>query len=213
MNYGMNISRSRARALLLAACVLTTSLAPAPAGAQQLAPDALIKRITGEVLAAVRSGKDIRTGGEAKMHSLVESKVLPYFDFRRATRIAMGLNWRRATPQQKERLVLEFRSLLVRTYSGALADSRDATVEFVPLRMHPGDAEVTVRSRVRQAGAEPIVIAYDMEKAGPDWKVFDVRVGGVSLVATYRTSFAAEVRANGIEGLLRRLAAKNGATT
>ena len=198
--------------LLFAACALVAFLAPAPASAQQLAPDALIRRITGEVLAAVRNDKDIRSGDEAKMHSLVESKVLPYFDFRRATRVAMGLNWRRATPQQKERLVLEFRSLLVRTYSGALADVRDAKIEFVPLRMRPGDTEVTVRSRVSQAGAEPIVIAYDMEKAGPDWKVFDVRVGGVSLVATYRTSFAAEVRANGIEGLIRRLAGKTGAT-
>ncbi len=193
--------------LLLAACALTASLA----FAQAPAPDALIERMTSEVLAAVRNDKDMQAGDATKIGGLVEREVLPHFDFRRATRIAVGLNWRRATPQQKERLVQAFRSLLVRTYSGALAGVRDETVEIVPLRARPEDGEVTVRSRVRQPGAAPVEIAYDMERTASGWKVFDVRVGGVSLVATYRTSFAAEVRANGIEGLILRLEGRSGA--
>lgn len=189
---------------------LVVSLAILPASAQGIAPDALIQRITAEVLASVRSDPDIRAGNAAKIRALVEAKILPYFDFRRATRIAMGPNWRRATPGQQERLVREFRTLLVRTYSGALASYRDQTIEFVPLHVRPEDTEATVRSRIRQPGTEPIVIAYDMEKAGGQWKVFDIRVGGVSLVATYRTSFAEEVRAQGIDGLIGLLARKNG---
>ena len=189
MDRGVNVPRASAKWLLLAACSLAASLALAAAWAQELAPDA------------------------AKISGLVERKILPHFDFRRATRMAVGLTWRRATPEQKERLVRAFRSLLVRTYSGALAEARDEKIEFVPLRGHPDDDEVTVRSRVRQPGAQPIEIAYDMERTAAGWKVYDVRVGGISLVATYRTSFAAEVRANGIEGLIRRLAGKSAAAT
>lgn len=190
---------------------LVVSLAILPASAQGIAPDALIQRITAEVLTSVRSDPDIRAGDAAKIRALVEAKILPYFDFRRATRIAMGLNWRRATPAQQERLVREFRTLLVRTYSGALASYRDQTIEFVPLHVRPEDTEATVRSRVRQPGTEAIVIAYDMEKTGGQWKVFDIRVGGVSLVATYRTSFAEEVRRHGIDGLIVLLSRKSAA--
>lgn len=194
---------------LLAACALAASLALA----QAVAPDALIERMTSEVLAAVRSDKAMQAGDAAKLRALVEGKILPHFDFRRATRIAVGLNWRRATPGQKERLVSAFRALLVRTYAGALAEARDKSVEVVPLRARPEDGEVTVRSRVRQPGAQPLEIAYDMERTDAGWKVYDVRVGGVSLVATYRTSFAAEVRANGIEGLILRLEGRTGAAS
>ena len=199
--------------LVLASCALVALLSIWPAFAQEVAPDALIKRVTADVLAAVRNDKDIRAGNAAKIDSLVEAKILPHFDFPRATRIAMGINWRRATPEQQLRLVREFRTLLVRTYSGALASYRDQTIEFVPLRARPEDTEVTVRSRVRQPGTEPIVIAYDMEKSGAEWKVFDIRVAGVSLVATYRTSFAEEVRRHGIDGLIALLSRKNGETS
>jgi phospholipid transport system substrate-binding protein len=200
--------------LLLASCALVALfLAIWPASAQEVAPDALIKRVTADVLAAVRNDKDIRAGDAAKLDSLVHAKILPHFDFPRATRIAMGINWRRATPEQQLRLVREFRTLLVRIYSGALASYRDQAIEFVPLRARPEDTEVTVRSRVRQPGTEPIVIAYDMEKSGAEWKVFDIRVAGVSLVATYRTSFAEEVRRHGIDGLIALLSRKNGETS
>ena len=189
MDRGVNVPRASAKWLLLAACALAASLALAAAWAQELAPDA------------------------AKISRLLQRKILPHFDFRRATRMAVGLTWRRATPEQKERLVRAFRSLLVRTYSGALAGARDETVEFVPLRVRPAESEATVRSRVRRPGAAPIEIAYDMERTASGWKVFDVRVGGVSLVANYRTSFPAEVRANDIEGLILRLEHKSGSAT
>jgi phospholipid transport system substrate-binding protein len=121
----------------------------------------------------------------------------------------LGVHWRRASPEQQERLTREFRTLLVRTYSGALANYRDHIIEFRPLRARPGEAEVTVRSQVKRAGAEPIAIDYDLEKGASGWKVFDVRVGGISLVATYRTTFAEEIRNHGIEGLIDLLAGKN----
>src|SRR2546425_1176160 len=136
------------------------------------------------------------------------STMLP-FDFRHTTRIAMGVNWRRATPEQQEQLTREFRALLVRTYSGALAGYSDQVIEFRPLRAQPGDTEVTVRSQVRRSGAEPIGIEYDLERTGPAWKVFDIRVAGISLAATYRSAFAEEVRNHGIDGLISLLSSKN----
>jgi phospholipid transport system substrate-binding protein len=179
------------------------------ASAQERAPDQLMKSLSDEVLAAIRSDKAIRAGDTVMVARLVEEKILPHFDFRRATQIAMGANWRRATPEQQERLTAEFRNLLVRTYSGALASYRDQVIEFRPLRAQPGDTEVTVRSLVRQPGAEAIAIEYDLEKSGAAWKVFDVRVGGMSLVATYRTTFAEQVRNHGIDGLIDSLSSKN----
>jgi phospholipid transport system substrate-binding protein len=177
--------------------------------AQEVAPDALVKRISDEVIAAIRQDKELQAGNPAKIHALVEAKVLPHFDSRRATQLAMGANWRRATPEQQEELVREFRTLLVRTYSGALANYRDQVIELRPTSVVPGDTEATVRSVVRQSGAEPIAIEYDMAKSESGWRVFDVRVGGISLVANYRTAFAEEVRNRGIEGLISLLSNKN----
>lgn len=213
MRHASKAARAAGNHLFVALFALLASLAMPAAFAQATAPDALMKRVTAQVLATVRADKDIQAGDPAKIHRLVEAKVLPHFDFERATRIAVGVNWRRATPQQRERLVREFRALLVRTYSGALARYRDQRIDFLPLRMRPGATEVTVRCRVTQSGSEAIEIAYDMERTGSDWKVFDIRVGGVSLVATYRTSFAEEVRRHGIEGLVDRLSEKNREST
>jgi phospholipid transport system substrate-binding protein len=198
------------RVFLIACCTL---LAVSAADAQDLAPDALVRSITEDVLAAVRQDKALQAGDARKFAALVEARVLPHFDFRRTTQIAMGANWRHASPEQQEELTREFRALLVRTYSSALASYRDQAVEYRPLRMRPGDTEVTVRTIVRQAGAEAIVIEYDMEKAAADWKVFDVRVSGISLVATYRSAFTEEVRNRGIDGLIETLAAKNRSAT
>jgi phospholipid transport system substrate-binding protein len=181
----------------------------APASGQDLDPEVLIKGISEQVIAAIREDRAIQAGDRRRIADLVEAKVLPHFDFRRATRIAMGVNWRRATPEQQEQLTHEFRTLLVRTYSGALASYRDHVIEFRPLRARPGDIEVTVRSQVKQAGTEPVAIEYDMEKTESGWKVFDVRVAGISLVATYRTTFAEEVRNRGIGGLIDSLSSKN----
>ncbi len=180
-----------------------------PAFAQEIAPDELLKGVTGEVVAAIRQDKAIQSGDAAQINALVEAKILPHFDFQRATQLAVGAHWRAATAEQRERLTREFRTLLVRTYSGALANYRDQVIEFRPLRARPGDTDVTVRSQVKQAGAEPVVIEYDLEKTGTEWKVYDVRVAGISLVVTYRSSFSEEVRNRGIDGLISTLAAKN----
>jgi phospholipid transport system substrate-binding protein len=194
--------------------VVQLAMAPILAAASALAsaenaPDALIRGVTDEVLAAIRADTRVQAADTAAVGALVSSKVLPHFDARRATQIALGKAWREATPDQQERLVREFTKLLVRTYSGALSAYRDQTVEVLPLRARPADTDVTVRSRVRQMGAEPVVIEYDMHKMDAGWKVYDVRVAGISLVATYRTSFAEEIRNRGIDGLIGTLAAKN----
>ncbi|HWA38947.1 MAG TPA: ABC transporter substrate-binding protein, partial [Burkholderiales bacterium] len=159
----------------------------------------------GELLAALpRIQSDPK-----RVSGLVETLLLPHFDAPRATRIAVGAYWRQASAEQQERLVKEFTTLLVRTYSGALTSYSGQKIEFSPLRARPGDAEVTVRSTVRQPGAEPIAIEYDLERSGASWKVFDVRVAGISLVATYRSAFAEHARNHGIDGLIAMLAGKN----
>lgn len=179
------------------------------AAAESAAPDALIRRMSDEVVATIKADSAIRAGDSSRIAGLVETKIVPNFDFRRITQIAMGTNWRRATPEQQEELIRQFKRLLVRTYSGALASYRDQVIEVRPLRARPDDTEVTVRSFVRQPGSELIAIEYDLARTESGWKVFDVRVGGMSLVATYRTAFAEEVRNHGVQGLIDVLATKN----
>jgi len=176
--------------------------------AQELAPDALIRTITEDVIATVRQDSRL-TESPAKVEALVEAKVLPYFDFAHTTRIAMGANWRRASPEQQQQLTLEFRALLVRTYSSALLSVRDQSIEVKPLRARPDDSQVTVRSEIRQPGAQPLSIDYDMEKTPDGWKVYDVRIAGASLAATYRDTFAEAVRNHGVDGLIEMLSGKN----
>jgi phospholipid transport system substrate-binding protein len=194
--------------LLLVSALLGALVTPL-ALAEEIAPDVLVKSISEEVIAAIRQDRGIQAGDPRKIADLVEAKILPHFDFRHTTQLAMGVNWRRATPEQQELLTREFRALLVRTYSGALAGYSDQVIEFRPLRAQPGDTEVTVRSQVRRSGAEPIAIEYDLEKTGAAWKVFDIRVAGISLAATYRSVFAEEVRNHGIDGLISLLSSKN----
>jgi phospholipid transport system substrate-binding protein len=193
--------------LKTAAIVLALAAPATPAG--ELAPDALVKGISTDVLAAMRQDKDIQAGNPKKIASLVEAKILPHFDFAHTTRIAMGANWRRASPEQREQLVREFRTLLVRTYSSALANYRDQVIEFKPLRAQVGEAQVTVKSEVRQSGAQAVSIDYEMEKTPAGWKIYDVKIGGVSLATTYRDTFAEEVRNHGIDGLIDLLSGKN----
>jgi phospholipid transport system substrate-binding protein len=188
---------------LAALLVIHSALAQAPA------PDALIRQIADEVIAAIKTDSAIRKGDWSHLSALVEDKIVPHFDFRRTTRMAMGAGWRRASPEQQNELTRQFKQLLVRTYSGALASYADQTVEVRPLRAKPEDNEVTVRCFVRQSGTEPVAIEYDMERTESGWKVFDVRVAGVSLVATYRTAFAEEVRNHGVDGLIELLSRKN----
>lgn len=188
---------------------LTWLLAVAPAHGEAPAPDALLKRMSDEVVGEIRKDAALRRVEPARVAALVEDRIVPHFDFPRITQIAVGAGWRGATPEQQERLTQEFKTLLVRTYSGALAGYRNQTIEFRPLQARPDDTEVTVRSVIRQPGAESIAIEYDLAKTAAQWKVFDVRISGISLVATYRTAFAEEVRNHGIDGLIALLARKN----
>jgi phospholipid transport system substrate-binding protein len=193
------------RALLLALLVL----AAAPAPAQDVAPDVLVKNVTQEVIGIVKQDQDIQAGSHKKTVALVEEKVLPHFDFNRMTALAMGQNWRKATPEQQGQLVEQFKTLLVRTYSTALSSYRNQVIDFKPLRAQPADTDVTVRSDVKQPGGEPVSIDYSLEKSPGGWKVYDVVVGGVSLVTTYRDTFTSEVRTSGIDGLIKALSEKN----
>jgi phospholipid transport system substrate-binding protein len=183
--------------------------APLTGFAADLAPDALVKQVTLEVLDIVKQDRDIQAGDHKKIIALVEEKVLPHFDFEAMTRIAMGRNWRQATPEQKKRLVVEFKTLLVRTYSSAISSYQDQKFEFRPLRAEPNATDVTVNVRVIQSGREPVAIDYDMENTPNGWKCYNVYVAGVSLVANYRTEFDSEVRRGGVDGLLKSLEAKN----
>jgi phospholipid transport system substrate-binding protein len=157
----------------------------------------------------ITKDKEIRSGNRAKLLEVIEAKVLPHFNFTAMTALAMGRNWSKATPEQKKRLTQEFRTLLVRTYASALSAYSDQRFDYRPLRAKPTDTDVTVNVRVMQSGAQPVPIDYSMEKTGSGWKVYDVMIGGVSLVANYRTEFAATVRESGIEGLIENMQAKN----
>lgn len=190
-----------------AVLLLSLALAPPVAQAAEAAPDALLTAVTSEVTAAIRQGRD-QPEGSAKVAELVDAKVLPLFNFSRMTQLAMARNWRLATSEQQAALTLEFRRLLVRTYSAALWSYRDQKIEFKRLRAAPGDAEVSVKSSVRN-GAERTSIDYDLERTPAGWQVFDVKIDGVSLVTAYRESFAAKVRTEGVDGLIRALAEKN----
>ena len=175
----------------------------------QDAPDALVKRVAEDVLTTIRSDKELQAGNQAKVKEIIETKLVPHFDFARMTALAMGRNWRTATPEQQKRLTDEFRTLLVRTYSGALANYRDNTMDYKPLRMNPGDTEVTVRTEVKRQGQAAVQIDYSMEKMPDGWKAYDVIVAGVSLVTNYRDEFNDTVKSSGIDGLIAVLAKKN----
>lgn len=177
--------------------------------AQEESPDAMIKKVTDDVLNIVRQDKDIQSGNTKKAIELVEVKVLPNFNFQRMTALALGRDWNKATPEQKKRLSDEFKTLLVRTYSNALTGYKDQTIRYKPTKMQSGDTEVLVKTEVVQPGSKPIQLDYSMEKQVDGWKVYDVIVAGVSLVTNYRDTFGQEVRANGIDGLVQMIATKN----
>src|SRR5580765_469194 len=198
--------RSLASAALLGASAL---LAVAPIRAEEPQPDQLVKNVTLEVVELITKDKEIQAGDRAKLIQLIDAKVLPHFNFTAMTALALGQSWNKATPEQKKRLTEEFRTLLVRTYASALAAYSEQKLEFRPLRAKPTDTDVTVQVRVLQPGAQPVPIDYSMEKTAGGWKVYDVMVGGVSLVANYRTEFANVVRESGIDGLIKSLQTKN----
>ncbi len=181
------------------------------AHAEDEAPDVLIKRLSTEVLDSIRADKSIRNGDISKVVALVDTRILPNLNFQRMTASAVGPAWRQATPDQQKRLQDEFKILLVRTYSGALAQVTDQTITMKPLRAAPDDKEVVVRSEIRGAG-DPIQLDYRMEKTpgdGAGWKIYNINVLGVWLVETYKSQFAQEINAKGIDGLIQSLSDRN----
>ena len=185
------------------------ALAAAATAFAQEAPDALVRRTTDEVLAIIKSDKDLQAGNPRKVAELAEQKVLPHFDFTRMTRLAVGRNWAQASDAQKEALTKEFRTMLVRTYSNSLTQFRDQKIDVKPLKAAASDQEVTVRTAVLQQGGPPIPIDYAMAKSGAEWKVYDVVIDGASLVTTYRGSFNDQIQKGGIDGLVKTLQERN----
>ncbi|MDI6745991.1 MAG: ABC transporter substrate-binding protein [Rhodocyclaceae bacterium] len=193
---------------LLAVCLFAGSSAATNA-APDTAPDVLVRNVTNEVLEIVRKDKDIQAGNTKKTLGLVEAKVLPHFNFQRMTQLSLGREGRQATPEQLSILSGEFRDLLVRTYSKALTEFRDQEISFKPFKMAATDTDVRVRTEIRQTGGKPVQLDYYLERNGKSWKVYDIEVSGISLVTNYRSSFAQEIRAGGIDGLIRTLQEKN----
>ena len=157
----------------------------------------MVKSVAEDTLSAIRADKDLQTGNPAKVKQLIESKLVPHFDTARMTALAMGRNWRMATPEQQKLLTAQFQTLLVRTYSNALTNYRDNKMTYKPLRMNPGDTDVVVRTEVTQPGQAPVQIDYSMEKTPDGWKAYDVVVAGVSLVTNYRDEFNDLVKSSG----------------
>ncbi|NCT83707.1 MAG: ABC transporter substrate-binding protein [Comamonadaceae bacterium] len=199
----------RRRALTLATlATLSLGLVHAARAADASAPDQLIRQLSLETIEAVKADKDIQAGNINKIIALVDAKVMPYINFQRMTASAVGRFWRQATPDQQNRLQAEFKTLLVRTYAGALTQVKDQTIGLKPLRAQPGDTEVVVRTEIRGKG-DPIQLDYRLEKTNSQWKIYDVNVLGIWLADQYRNSFAQEIGANGIDGLIKSLADKN----
>lgn len=196
---------------LIAAIALTiaTALAGSALAAPDTAPDALVRTSIDEVVAIIKADKALQGGNQQKLHALVEEKVLPHFDFARMTRLAVGRSWAQATDAQKEALIREFRTLLVRTYSTSLSQYRNQTIDVKPAKIAAGDKETVVRTVVNQPGGQPIPIDYGMERTDAGWKVYDVVIDGVSLVTTYRGSFSDQIQKTGVDGLVKTLADRN----
>ena len=190
------------------AALTLLALVALPAFAQE-APDALVKRVSQEALQIIKTDPKVQAGDQARIRDVIEAKLAPHFDMDRMTALAMGRSWRQATPEQKKRLADEFKSLLIRTYSNALNQYRDQTLQYEPLRAAPDAGDVTVRTTVVRPGQTPVEIDYSMERTPAGWKAYDVIVGGVSLVTNYRDEFTQQVQSGGIDGLIRALATKN----
>lgn len=205
------MKRDFLRTLVLGMSLLAGLGLGLPAQAEDEAPDALIKRLSADVLEAIKADKSIRTGDMAKVVALVDARILPNLNFQRMTASAVGPAWRQATPEQQKRLQDEFKVLLVRTYSGALAQVTDQTISMKPLRAAPDDKEVLVRSEVKGSG-DPIQLDYRLEKTpgqGAGWKIYNINVLGVWLVENYKSQFSAEINAKGLDGLIASLTERN----
>jgi phospholipid transport system substrate-binding protein len=194
-----------APAAVLAQGTANASVAPSP----HMAPDALIRSLSNDLLDTIRADKELQAGDVAKINKLVDQKVLPYVDFEKMTRLTVGRGWRQASAEQRAALVREFRALLTRTYSGALTQISDHKVELRPFRAAPADTDVIVRTNVVASKGEPIQLDYRMEKTDAGWRIYDVNILGVWLVENYKNSFASEINAGGIDGLIKSLTERN----
>lgn len=190
-------------------CLVAMLALPTLAGAEYITPEALARNTTNEVIEIVRQDRDIKGGNSQKIYDLVETRILPHFDFRHMTQLAVGKHWPKASQDQQKTLVDQFRALLVRTYAASLSSVADYKIEFKPVHMRPGDDDVVVSTEVIKSGAPPIGIDYRMERQSSGWKVYDVMVDNVSLVTVYRNSFNSEVRKGGIDGLIATLTRRN----
>lgn len=189
--------------------LVALALAFAPAARAEEAPDALVKRVAQQTVDSIKADPKLQAGDPARVREVIETRLLPHFDFARMTQLAMGRNWRQANAEQQKRLTDEFRTLLVRTYSNALTQYRDEKIEVKPFRAEPNATDVTVRTEVVRQGRPPVQIDYGMTRTPEGWKAYDVVVGGVSLVTNYRDEFNEQVKAGGVDGLVKALADKN----
>ena len=198
------------RRILVYASMLVGLAATSSAHAAQIVPpDLLAKNVTNNVLAILKTDKRAKAGDLRDVERVIESKILPYFDFETMTRYALGSNWRQATHAQRQALIRQFRRLLVRVYAASLAQYRDQTVKYEPVRLARGDSNVVVRSQIMRSGQEPVSVDYSMEKTADGWKVYDLKIDGMSLVENYRNEFNSRIQIGGINGLIRALADKN----
>jgi phospholipid transport system substrate-binding protein len=207
----MFLNRSQFVKLLCASAFsFTAAVAGGSAHAQTVqAPDELVKKLSIDVLEKIRSDKDIQGGNFKKLSDFVDSTVMPNVNFERMTALSVGRSWRQATPEQQKKLMVEFRSLLLRTYASALGEVKDETIRMKPLRADPADSEVIVRSEIVRKRGEPIQLDYRLEKAATGWKIYDVNVVGVWLIESYRNQFAQEINAKGLDSLITSLTEKN----
>lgn len=193
-------------AMMLAAAVLVTK---SPwAEVIDATPDGLVKTLVSDVMTSIKADKDIQSGNVTKVMSFVETKIVPYTNFQKTTQLAMGKNWSRATPEQQKQIMTEFKSLLIRTYAGALTQVKDQTVTYKPFRMDPADTEVVVKTQVMNKG-DAIQIDYRLEKVGETWRLYDINVLGAWLIEAYRGQFNNQISANGIDGLIKFLQDRN----
>ena len=177
--------------------------------ADTVAPDVLVKNTATEVLEIIKKDKDIQNGDNKKIVALTEEKILPHFNFERMSQLVLGRNWPKASKEQQDKFVTEFRNLLVRTYSSALAKYRNQTMDYKPLRSQPGDTKVVVKTLILQAGGQPVKVDYSLEKKADEWKVIDVTIEDVSIVTSYRGQFDETVKKDGMDDLIQKLADKN----
>jgi phospholipid transport system substrate-binding protein len=211
----MNCSRPLSRRIVIGALASVAILAARPATAAEevsrsaMAPDALVQSVSAEVLDSIRADPALRNGDFDKLQRLIDDKVAPYVDFERMTRLSVGHGWRGATPEQRQALMREFRTYVLRTYSGALSHVTDHRVKMRPFRGEPGQTDVMVRTQVAPSVGDPIQLDYRLEKTDSGWKIYDVTILGVSMVETFRNSFASEVNQNGVDGLIKALADRN----